>query len=239
MVLAGMVLAFLGLSCATALAAAPTVMEHGVTNPLAWGLASLKTTRVYASVDASGAWAIIDVLDHVGVRKVLYSGPAGAPRVRLYTAPWNGRDYKGVQLPTGNYKYRVRMSRGGITTNVGGALPVCRSRFTLVTDRDKKLPGYYLYSGLTRVYAQCDHTSLADLYVDVFTTSDLPDLVWTTGTQGIVLPASPTSARWTGSWKFTIPSTGRHDVDLGATSDPGAIDTYPPIAGLFTVTFMQ
>lgn len=218
--------------------AGPAVTEHGVTNPLAWGLASLKTTRVYASTDASGASLVIDVLDHSGVCKVLYGGAAAAPGVRLYTAPWDGRDYRGVRLQTGNYKYRVRVTKDGVTTSVSGSMPLCRSRFTLVTDRDREFSRYF-YAGVTRVYAQCDRVGAASVFVDLYRQSDLR-WIWDTGTLRLDLPYTAAAARWTRSWVFSVPVKGGHWVDMGATDDDGARGpTYPPIKGTLTLTIMQ
>jgi hypothetical protein len=243
-ILAAMLVAVVLLSCGTAMANVVGITEHGILNPVAWGIASLKTTRVYATTNIAGAWAIIDVRDYKGVVRTLYSGPAAASGVRLWTRPWDGTDANGHRLPTGNYQYRVRISKGTIKLVATGSLPVSRLRFTVTTDRDKNF-SRYLYPGLTRVYALCDYTGDARLDARVLrpnsTTRD-----WTMPAQDLTAPG-PGKSKWsspsTAAYRFNASgATGAYrTISMFATSDyhdPSA-PPWPPITGAFSLTFMQ
>jgi YVTN family beta-propeller protein len=141
----------------------PAISGIGVTNPLAWDLTSLKTTRVYATCNLPGRWMTIDVWDAHGVVQTLYSGPA-QQGVRVVTPPWDGRDSSGRRLPTGNYRYRVRVNRSSDVTSVTGPIVVSRVWFSVSTSTTSGQLTRYLPSGPVRVYATSPHTGNVDLH---------------------------------------------------------------------------
>jgi hypothetical protein len=233
---AALFVAFFMLATGSALAAPPAITEHGILNPVAWGIASMQTTRVFAKTDTAGAWARIDVLDYRGVVRTLYDGPAAAPGSRTWSRLFDGRGADGRMLPTGNYNYRIRITKGGATTSVSGLLPVSRNRFSITTDRDVSMLSRYLYAGLTRVYGSASYSGGGFLSIGV----RQPDST-TVFSANDDLPFSSGTSSWSVAYRYTEPSASFHRIDVGCTSnlhDPSA-PPWPPIAGTVTYTFMQ
>ena len=192
------------LACATALSsgtalAAPAITESGIRNPVAWGLKSFQWTRVYAKTDTPGAWAIIDVLSSKGVVRKLYDGPAASAGVRLWTPLWNGTDASGHYLPTGNYKYRVRIFKGAQTGTASGLMPVARNRFTVTTSFQAEF-SRWLYAGFTRVYESCSLNPGGGPYVAVSLYLGA-DPVWQA--PRTTLTKAPGASTFTASHSFT------------------------------------
>jgi hypothetical protein len=109
--------------------------------------------------DTPNTWVTIDVLNSKGVVAKLYSGPGLAPGAGLWTKPWGGTDSKGNHLPTGNYKYRVRVAKGGSTATATGTMLVCKSYFAILAEcgadqGDSPPTAYYIYKGPLSVYSR-------------------------------------------------------------------------------------
>ena len=185
---------------------------------------------------------MIDVLSSKGVVRKLYDGPAASAGVRLWTPLWNGTDASGHYLPTGNYKYRVRISKGGQTTTASGVMPVARNRFTVT--QSWASPGIceferWLYAGFTRVYVSCTvNPAPGGVYVAVGVIPLEPGfggggpVVWQAPP---TVKSAPGASIFTASHSFTSPKERVYWI--GVNNDPSHF--YSPIPGTTVVTFMQ
>lgn len=121
---------FVGVATA---AAAPVVKEAAFTNPVAYELKSLLTTRFYCTVDTPGSWATLTVSNSKGVVKTLYSGAINTTS-RTYFPAWNGLDSAGKRLPTASYDWKLTITKGGSTTVKTGKITVSKVQFFLKGD---------------------------------------------------------------------------------------------------------
>jgi hypothetical protein len=90
-----------------------------------------------------------------GVAATIYDGPLAPRRTASgsYTFPaWNGRGPSGAYLPTGNYNYRIRLTKAGATGSASARLVVARNLFTMTTSNNTDHFIRYVYAGPTRLY---------------------------------------------------------------------------------------
>ena len=105
--------------------AAPAITAFGKTSGIDINYPSQQTARVYMVTSTGGTWVVIDVLSSRGVVRRLYSGAGASASTRLWTGPWNGTDARGKYLPTGNYVYRITVTKGGHASTARGVIRVC------------------------------------------------------------------------------------------------------------------
>lgn len=171
------------LACAFALVfaasayAAPGVTNAKFSNPVAYELKSLLSTRFTCDVNTSGTWGKLDIMGANGIVKTVYSGPltAGTNWFPL----WNGMDASGKRLPSASYDWRLTVTKGGESTVVRGKITVSKIHF-IVKGRlqDLGIAYYdrYMIPGNANIYFQATNESFVDsLYMYLWTPSD--DLV--------------------------------------------------------------
>jgi hypothetical protein len=105
--------------------AAPAITTYGKTNGIDINYKSKQSARIYVVTDTGGTWVAIDVLNSKGVVRHLYSGAGASASAYLWTKPWNGTDAQGKYLPTGNYKYRITVTKGSYSATARGVIRVC------------------------------------------------------------------------------------------------------------------
>lgn len=135
-------------SAAPATAAAPRIKEISFTNPVAYELKSLLTTRFYCTVDQPGVWARLDIMGADGPVKTIYNGPIERADERFWFPLWNGLDSAGRRLPSASYEYRLTVNKGATATTKTGRITVSRINFflkgTLASQKGKAESRYML-----------------------------------------------------------------------------------------------
>lgn len=117
---------FVALMAGTAYAA-PVVTNAKFSNPVAYELKSLLTTRFTCDVDTAGTWGRLDILGASGIVKTIYNGPL--VQGTNWFPLWNGLDASGKRLPSASYDWRLTVSKGGESTVVTGKITVSKIHF--------------------------------------------------------------------------------------------------------------
>jgi len=115
----------------TTAVAAPVITEAKFTNPVAYELKSLLTTRMYCTVDTPGVWATLTVSNYKGVVKTVYSGAIPTANQRFWMPPWNGMDASGARLPTGVYNWTLTVAKGTTRTTTTGKIAISKINFNV------------------------------------------------------------------------------------------------------------
>jgi hypothetical protein len=246
------VLVFVGvLELAGMASAAPKVTEHGKNHPVAWGLKSWKTAQVYMKTDTAGTWVVIDVLSSKGVVAKLYSGKGPAPGVRLWSPAWAGTASTGKHLPTGNYSYRIRVTKSGVTASATGPILVCRSTFAFTTTDTFHSTGTitdtltrYVYGAPVIVYWRAH---IAPGYTQYYWWADSVRYYYGEGNAGFrYMYLSPvtyqTEWSWTKTYSRRLPSSASEPWFWDGSVDGGYDDsslTYRPSDSTMYVTVVQ
>lgn len=111
-------------------ATAPKALTARFSNPVAYELKSLLTTRFHASVDSPNVWAVLTVSCPSGP-KTLYDGPIGAANQDFVFPAWNGTDAKGNRLTSSSYDWQLTVTKGGASSTTTGKITVSRIFFTM------------------------------------------------------------------------------------------------------------
>jgi hypothetical protein len=100
------------------------------TNPVAYDLKSLRTTRFYTRVDRDGVRAELTVRCPSGVKKI-YSGSVGPKGQTFYFPAWDGTGPRGEKLPSAVYDWQLKLTKDGATRTYSGKISVSRVYFSL------------------------------------------------------------------------------------------------------------
>lgn len=147
--------AALSLALASPAVAAPKATEAAFTNPVAYELKSLLSTRFYCTVDTAGTWAVLDVFSADGIVKTVYSGPIAAANTKTYFPAWDGKDYLGRRLPSASYEWRLTLSKGGQSSVTRGKITVSRITFFVKGEGSTEgmdLQNRYMLPGNANIY---------------------------------------------------------------------------------------
>ena len=213
----GMLVVALAWSLSATALAAPTLTASGATNPVAWGIKSLQWTAFWAKSGTPNAWAAVQVLSTSGVVATVYNGslanrPTDSGGRTIFPA-WNGKDASGRYLATGNYRYRIQLSQGGLTVSASGPIAVSRNRWTLDTRTGGgRVNKRYVYTGPMWLYMSGSTETTAGDAVQVERTEIPPAFAVPVTTKAYpVFPGSPVRnvvERWTSassrSWDWQI-----------------------------------
>jgi hypothetical protein len=197
--------------------AAPTIVAHKASNPLAWGLKSLQWTWFSVKTDSASAasWARVQVLSSKGVVATVYNGPlvlraADAQGYRAFPA-WNGKGADGAYLPTGNYAYRIQLTSGGVTTSASGPISVSRSRWTIDSRAGADYYTRYCYAGAADAYIQAWSDGDDSFQIGGFREDTGSSHFWSEQYDiGVDRPLRTVHERWGGGysmnfmWEFTM-----------------------------------
>lgn len=106
--------------------AAPGILFAKYTNPIAYELKSLQSTRFYTRVDTANVWAALKVRTPYG-DKYIYRGAIPTAGTNFYFPLWDGKGPSGQRLPTSvAYRWSLTVTRGGQSTTASGTIPVTR-----------------------------------------------------------------------------------------------------------------
>jgi hypothetical protein len=100
------------------------------TNPLAYDLKSLRSTRFYTSVDKPNVWAELSVKCPTGT-KYLYKGAIPNAGENFYFLPWDGMGPDGKRMTSAAYEWTLRLSQSGSTSTYTGKITVSRICFSI------------------------------------------------------------------------------------------------------------
>ncbi len=95
-------------------------------NPIAYQLKSLQTTRFYTNVDTGNVWAELKVATPYGDR-FIYKGPIAAAGKNFFFPLWNGTGPHGENLPSSaGYQWTLTVSQSGLSSATRGTIAVTK-----------------------------------------------------------------------------------------------------------------
>lgn len=162
-VFVAMLAAFLTFAFASTAFAAPGVTNAKFSNPVAYELKSLLSTRFTCDVDTPGTWGRLDILGANGVVKTVYNGPL--TQGTNWFPLWNGYGANGKRLPSASYDWRLTVTKGGESTVVRGKLTVSKIHFVVqgrLTDLGEESYSRYMVPGSANIYWQFTNNSWVD-----------------------------------------------------------------------------
>ncbi len=169
-VFVAMLAALLTFAFASTAFAAPGVTYAKFSNPVAYELKSLLSTRFTCDVDTPGTWGRLDILGANGVVKTVYNGPLtqGANWFPL----WNGLDNAGKRLPSASYDWRLTVTKGAESTVVRGKITVSKIQFVVKGRSDGQVITFqdrYMIPGSANIYWQATNrtSSSSSLHVEL------------------------------------------------------------------------
>lgn len=159
-VFVAMLAALLTFAFASTAFAAPGVTNAKFSNPVAYELKSLLSTRFTCDVDTPGTWGRLDILGANGVVKTVYNGPL--TQGTNWFPLWNGYGANGKRLPSASYDWRLTVTKGGESTIVRGKLTVSKIHFVISGQADPDTPYFYsryMMPGNANVYSRIVNNS--------------------------------------------------------------------------------
>lgn len=100
-------------------------------NPIAYNLASLRSTRFSASVNTPNVWAELVVVNPKGGNITIFKGTIAGANSIVWFPQWNGKMPNGKLLPTASYDWRLTVTKGGQSAVAKGKIIVSRICFSM------------------------------------------------------------------------------------------------------------
>lgn len=140
----------------------PVVTSAKFSNPIAYQLKSLLTTRFSCNVDVSGATGKLQILNGNGVIvKTIYNGALAAGANTL--PAWNGLDANGKRLFTAAWTWRLTVTKNGKSTVITGKIPVSKIYFSMTgTATSLQSQIKYMMPGNANIYIQASTARATD-----------------------------------------------------------------------------
>jgi len=224
--------------------AAPVITEAKFTNPVAYELKSLLTTRMYCTVDTPGVWATLTVSNYKGVVKTVYSGAIPTANQRFWMPTWNGMDASGARLPTGVYNWTLTVAKGTTKTTTTGKIAISKINFNVsgvAAAQQAVKASRYMVAGPAYLYvwASTTNSSNNSAFIGVSGTTRPPagyigrvPIAW------FVFPNNTTYSYYLKD-PCTIASKGMHDISVKNMAMNIAIGNTPAPTMTYYLTVIQ
>ena len=189
----------------------PAVTSAGFGNDIAYRLKSMLSARLSYTADAPGCTAVLRV--HTPNRYRVYAGTSGAAGTPSVLGPFDGKGWDGAQLPTGNYRWDLTVTKSGLSTTVSGAITVSQVWFRITGDLANSgtlSHNAYMISGPATFYVAC-RTSAApgSFKLVVKEPNGIQQTAYST--------TMSSTARFGGSGRLTVRQYGIHTLNVTAT----------------------
>ena len=203
----------------------------GFTNPIAYGLKSLLTTRFNAALSAPADTVKLTVPTAKGT-VTLYNG-AVATTATTQLASWNGL-VAGAKLVAGNYKWTLSVWKGGNVSVSTGNLIISNIYIPLSVPGNGAAQSFarYMHAGATNVYVSGKTGATAGtMSIRIKGGSGAP-----TYSQVLTSPALLANASWVpaSTWKLTLP--------VASTTVPATdytVSVTSPVVSTCTLSIVQ